>query len=58
MTSKNSNNGYRNSRNSKFVKEEYAKKHKATTQKESVPNPGKGNTDRTKRRDDTNTTKK
>jgi len=53
MTSKNSHQGYRNSKNGKFVKGEYAKKHKATTQKESVPNPGKGDTDRTKRRDDT-----
>ncbi|KAF0142274.1 MAG: hypothetical protein FD153_622 [Rhodospirillaceae bacterium] len=48
MTSKNSRHGYRDSRNGQFVKKKYTEKHKETTQKESIPNPGRGNTDKTK----------
>jgi len=38
--------GHRNSKSGEFVKPEYAKRHPATTQKESIPNPGRGDTGR------------
>jgi hypothetical protein len=46
MSGKKSHPGYRDSDKGHFVTEEYAKKHPKTTQKESIPNPGRGDTDR------------
>ena len=46
MPSKNSHPGHRDSEKGQFVTEQYAKKHPKTTQKESIPNPGKGDTGR------------
>jgi hypothetical protein len=46
MTSKNSHTGYRDSKSGKIVTEKYAEKHPNTTQKESIPNPGRGDTGR------------
>jgi hypothetical protein len=43
---KNSHPGYRDSKDGQFVKPDYARKHPATTQKESIPNPGRGDTAR------------
>jgi hypothetical protein len=45
-TSKKSHPGYRDSDTGRFVKEDYAKKHPKTTEKESIPNPGRGDTDK------------
>jgi hypothetical protein len=50
MAKKNSHTGYRNSGNGQYVTEEYAKKHPNTTQKESIPNPGRGDTGRKKKK--------
>ena len=46
MASKNSHPGHRDSTSDQFVTEKYAEKHPKTTQKESIPNPGKGDTGR------------
>lgn len=46
MSNKKSHPGHRDSESGLFVTEEYAKKHPKTTQKESIPNPGRGDTDR------------
>lgn len=46
MASKNSHPGYRDSEKGTFVTEKYAKSHPSTTQKESIPNPGRGDTGR------------
>lgn len=46
MASKNSHTGHRDSGSGQFVPKEYADKHPKTTQKESIPNPGKGDTGR------------
>jgi hypothetical protein len=45
---KNSHTGYRSSNTGRFVKESYAKSHKSSTQKESIPNAGRGDTGRGK----------
>jgi len=50
MASKKSHPGHRDSKSGEFVKPEYAKRHPATTQKESIPNPGRGDTGRGKRK--------
>lgn len=49
MSTKKSHPGYRDSGTGEFVKEDYAKKNPKTTQKESIPNPGKGVADKKKR---------
>ena len=38
--------GHRSSKSGSFVKEDYAKRHPDTTQRERIPNPGHGDTDR------------
>ena len=48
MGIKKSHTGHRSSKTGRFVKEDYAKKHPSTTQKESIPNPGRGDTGRGK----------
>ncbi len=48
MGKKQSHTGYRSSTTGKFVKKTYADKHPSTTQKESIPNPGRGDTGRGK----------
>jgi hypothetical protein len=50
MSSKQSHTGYRDSRNGQFVPKETAQKRPATTQRESIPNPGRGDTGRGKGR--------
>ncbi|NEV64500.1 multidrug transporter [Thiorhodococcus minor] len=50
MASKNSHPGHRDSRTGRFTTEKYAKRHPATTQRESIPNPGRGDTGRGKRK--------
>jgi hypothetical protein len=49
MSSK-SHTGYRDSRTGQFVTERTAERRPATTQKESIPNPGRGDTGRSKGR--------
>ena len=49
MAGKNSHPGYRDSESGQFVKKSYAIKHPTTTQRESIPNPGKGDTGRGKK---------
>jgi len=46
MSNKNSHPGYRDSKNGQFTTEKHAKSHPSTTQKESIPNPGRGDTDK------------
>lgn len=46
MSKKNSHPGHRDSKSGEFVTEKYAKNHPKTTQKESIPNPGRGDTGR------------
>jgi hypothetical protein len=48
MSKKQSHPGYRDSKNGQFVTEKVAKRRPATTQKESIPNPGRGDTGRSK----------
>lgn len=43
-SSKSSHTGFRDSKNGQFVPESVAKRRPATTQKESIPNPGHGDT--------------
>jgi hypothetical protein len=50
MASKKSHTGYRDSKTGLFVKEGDAKKRPASTQKESIPNPGRGDTGRGKKK--------
>lgn len=47
--SNNTHVGYRDSKTGRFVTAKVAKRRPATTQKESVPNPGRGDTGRAKR---------
>jgi len=42
MATKNSHTGHRDSKNGRFVTDDYAKKHPKTTEKEAIPNPGRG----------------
>ena len=49
MVSKNSHPGHRDSGTGKFVTEKYANTRPGTTQKESIPNPGRGDTGRSKK---------
>lgn len=44
MAEKKTHTGYRDSESGQFVKKQYADKHPKTTQKESIPNPGRGDT--------------
>jgi len=48
MATKNSHKGFRSSKSGQFVTEGYANRHPSTTQKESFPNPGRGDTGRGK----------
>ena len=50
MSEKKSHTGYRDSKDGQFVDKKYAEKHPSTTQKESIPNPGRGDTGRTKKK--------
>ncbi len=50
MSKKNSHTGHRDSKSGRFVTEEYVKKHPRTTQKESIPNPGRGDTGGSKKK--------
>lgn len=45
---KDSHPGYRDSTDGKFITKKEADKRPATTQKESIPNPGRGDTGRGK----------
>ena len=49
MAKRKSHTGYRSSTTGKFATEEYAKRHPSKTQKESIPNSGRGDTDRAKK---------
>ncbi|RYD50557.1 MAG: hypothetical protein EOP52_13880 [Sphingobacteriales bacterium] len=49
--SKNSHPGYRSSKSGEFVTKQYAQKHPASTQKESIPNSGRGDTDRSSKQE-------
>ena len=46
MGKKNSHTGHRSSETGRFVTERYAQKHPSKTQRESIPNPGRGDTGR------------
>lgn len=46
MSKKQSHTGHRSSETGQFVTEKHAKSHASITQKESIPNPGKGDTGR------------
>lgn len=46
MGKKQGHTGYRSSKSGQFVNETYAKRHPATTQKETIPNAGHGDTGR------------
>lgn len=48
MSSKHSHPGYRDSKNGQFITEREANRRPATTQRESIPNPGRGDTGRGK----------
>ena len=48
MAKKQNHTGHRSSDSGRFVTEGYAQKHPRTTQKESIPNPGRGDTGRNK----------
>jgi hypothetical protein len=50
MPTKNSHTGHRDSKTGQFTTEKYAKLHPATTQRESIPKPGRGDTGRGKRK--------
>lgn len=50
MSKKHSHTGYRDSKNGLFITEREAKRRPASTQKESIPNPGHGDTGRGKKR--------
>ena len=46
MGKKNSHTGHRSSKTGRFVTERYAQQHSSATQRESIPNPGRGDTGR------------
>lgn len=48
MPAKKSHTGYRDANTGLFVKREFADKHPKTTIKESIPNPGRGDTEKSK----------
>ena len=48
VSKKQSHTGHRDSKSGEFVTKRYADRHPNTTQKESIPNPGKGDTGRGK----------
>ena len=50
MAKKHSHTGHRDSESGQFVPKKYADKHPKTTQKESIPNPGRGDTGRGKKK--------
>jgi hypothetical protein len=50
MAAKKSHTGYRDSKTGQFVPKKYADKHPSTTQKESIPNPGRGDTGHSKKK--------
>jgi hypothetical protein len=50
MNKKASHPGYRSSTSGQFVKESYAKRNPERTQRESIPNPGRGDTGRSKKK--------
>jgi len=50
MATKHTHTGHRNSKNGQFVEESSARRHPTTTQKESIPNPGRGDTERGKKK--------
>lgn len=50
MGRKQSHTGYRDSKNGQFITEREAKRRPSTTQKESIPKPGYGDTGRGKKR--------
>jgi hypothetical protein len=50
MAKKNSHTGYQDSKDGQFVTKKYAESHPRTTQKESIPNPGRGDTGRSKKK--------
>jgi hypothetical protein len=50
MATKRTHTGYRSSVSGKFVRKNYAETHKRTTQREQIPNPGRGDTGRGKRK--------
>ena len=50
MSKRKSHTGHRSSVSGEFVTEKYAKSHPRTTQKESIPNPGRGDTKPSKRK--------
>ncbi len=45
---KHSHTGYRSSKTGRFVPKKHAERNPSTTQKESIPNPGRGDTGRRK----------
>ena len=48
---KSSHTGYKSSVTGRFAKRSYAKRYPSRTQKESIPNPGHGDTGRSKSAD-------
>lgn len=46
---KNSHTGHRSAKTGRFVKESYAKRYPDKTVKESIPDPGRGDTGRGKK---------
>jgi hypothetical protein len=49
MPKKQTHSGHQDSKTGEFVPKDYAEKHPKTTQRESIPTPGKGDTDRGKK---------
>jgi len=50
MSKNHTHTGYRSSTTGRFVTEQQAKRSPSTTQRESIPNPGRGDTGRGKKR--------
>jgi hypothetical protein len=50
MPKKNYHTGYRDSKNGQFIDKRTANRRPATTQRESIPNPGRGDTGRGKKK--------
>ena len=50
MPKRKSHTGYRSADTGRFVTKDYADKHRKTTVKESIPNPGEGDTGRGKKK--------
>ncbi|MBA3068434.1 MAG: multidrug transporter [Hyphomonas sp.] len=48
MSKSKTHTGHRSSSSGRFVTEKYAERHPDRTQKESIPNPGRGDTGRGK----------